>query len=247
MCIRDRSTQSTWDSIVKKMLAFDGFMFGYVFQHVGMLTLLLKLTSKKSKEWISIDSLCCMLVASIVRLLVIWYAHNNGFTFFHVECFIGTIMTGAVLFFALKRNYLIDIPLFSTPICYKFHVLLAISCFFALIFPPNLGGEYWLNAMMGFFVYLESIALIPQIYVLKKEGNIGGFTSYYMCLVGISRILRLLFWVLLLFLRAYLISLLIADLIHTILIAELMYECFKSFRKTHTLPLFEKGHLSQLI
>lgn len=226
------------------MLGDYGFIIAYILQHVGTCTLLSRLCSRKSKEWISTDSLLCVLIANVVRFFVYLVTYDSLLDINNLECLVGLGLSGAALYFALRRNELRDMPSVSLPACYKFQVLVAIAAILALVLPPGVSSRYLQNASTGFFVYLESIALVPQIYLIKKEGNIGGFTSLYITLVGVSRGIRLLFWlVLILFGLAY-FSLILADALHTFLVGQLMYEYIKSLHASTVLPFTEKKHLS---
>eukprot|EP01022_Parablepharisma_sp_SALTPOND_P029174 TRINITY_DN72726_c0_g1_i1.p1 TRINITY_DN72726_c0_g1~~TRINITY_DN72726_c0_g1_i1.p1 ORF type:complete len:513 (+),score=27.73 TRINITY_DN72726_c0_g1_i1:86-1540(+) len=228
------------------MLGYYGFVLGYILQHIGMATLLARLCSKKSKEWISIDSIVCMFISSAVRLIVFLAGSDKFLDLYNFEALIGAGLSGATLYFSLQRNYFCDVPSITLPICYKYQALVGVAAVFSLIFPPGVSTKYFYNAATGFFFYLEAIALVPQIYLIKKERNIGGFTSLYISLIGCSRIFRLLFWLVLFLFGLTFFSLITADALHTFLVGQLMYEYMKVLQGTNILPFTEKRHISQL-
>ena len=225
------------------MLGYYGFILGYILQHIGMITILIRLLSKKSKEWISIDSIACTLIATTVRF-VVFFMFSDNMAIYKFECLVGIGLTATTLFFTWKRNELKDISSVSLPICYKYQVLVAVAAIFALILSPNVGDGFFYRFLTGFFIYLESISLVPQIYLIKKEGNIGGFTSLYITLVGCSRIFRLIFWIVLFIVGFQFLSLIVADALHTFLVGQLMYEYCKILKNSNILPFTEKRHIS---
>ena len=227
------------------MLGYQGYVIGYILQHIGLATLIAKLCSKKSKEWVSTDSIACMLIATFARFILFWILYPSTWGTFHLEALVGLLLCGFALYLTYKRNEYKDVSLVSIPIAFKYPVLTAASFIMSLIFPPNVGSSYWYCVLTGFFIYLESISLIPQIYLIKKQGDIGGFTSLYICLVGFSRIFRLLFWISLFFFGIRFYALVLADALHTFLVGELMYEYIKSLRTGTLLPFREKQrHIS---
>lgn len=226
------------------MITFYGFILSYFLQHFAMGYLLYRLLTKKQKGWISIDSIICIVISSILRLAIFAVGTRSIFSFYNIDSIIGIGLSSAILYCAINKNDFLDMPSITLPICYKWYVLMGVALIFAIIFPPSISAGYIFNVVTGFFFYLEAIALVPQIYLIKKEGNIGGFTSLYISLIGLSRILRLLFWIFIMFIGLPFFSLIIADSLHTFLVGQLMYEYVKILKTTNLLPFTEKGHIS---
>lgn len=80
-------------------------------------------------------------------------------------------------------------------------------------------------------MFIEACGLLPQIYVRwhckfyssKKIGTIEADISKYLVAMGFSRLLRLGFWVLNYLAGEKFIYLILADVIHTIIIADVMF------------------------
>ena len=52
-----------------------------------------------------------------------------------------------------------------------------------------------LQILWTFSIYLESVAILPQLYMLSKTGEAETITSHYLFALGIYRALYILNWV----------------------------------------------------
>jgi hypothetical protein len=67
--------------------------------------------------------------------------------------------------------------------------------FLALLCHTTLNNNFFTDMMWSFSMYLEGVAIFPQIYLFKeKKGQIESFTSHYVSLQGLSRLCSLIFW-----------------------------------------------------
>ena len=65
----------------------------------------------------------------------------------------------------------------------------------ALLVHTSLNRNFVTDVLWTFSVYLESVAILPQIYLFfKKKGQIESYTSHYVALQGLSRLFSLIFW-----------------------------------------------------
>lgn len=53
---------------------------------------------------------------------------------------------------------------------------------------------YCIQILWTFSVYLESVALLPQIYLIARTNNIENLTKHYIFTIGLSRFLEMIFW-----------------------------------------------------
>lgn len=79
-------------------------------------------------------------------------------------------------------------------------------------------------------MFLESAALIPQFILMRKAQQVEVFTSHYIMLLMLARLLRLAFWVMMYIDGAAFLSLIIADILHTIIMGDFAYEYYKSMK-----------------
>jgi len=57
-------------------------------------------------------------------------------------------------------------------------------------------GSYWAFEMLwAFSIYLEAVAILPQLFMLQKQGGAENLTSHYILLLGMYRLFYLLNWI----------------------------------------------------
>ena len=49
--------------------------------------------------------------------------------------------------------------------------------------------------LWAFSIYLEAVAIIPQLFLLQKQGECENITSHYVAMLGMYRFFYLLNWV----------------------------------------------------
>jgi hypothetical protein len=78
-------------------------------------------------------------------------------------------------------------------------------------------------------MYIEACAFLPQLYLSKKTGGtIELRLGQFLVSMALSRVLRLIFWILMHFEGDSFTSLILADLIHTIILGDFVYLFFNS-------------------
>eukprot|EP01016_Furgasonia_blochmanni_P029946 TRINITY_DN3130_c0_g1_i3.p2 TRINITY_DN3130_c0_g1~~TRINITY_DN3130_c0_g1_i3.p2 ORF type:complete len:171 (+),score=52.12 TRINITY_DN3130_c0_g1_i3:223-735(+) len=66
----------------------------------------------------------------------------------------------------------------------------------AVLFHPSLNNYAPADIAWTFGLYLEAVAMFPQLYLfMKTRGEIESVTSHFVASQGISRILNFIFWV----------------------------------------------------
>jgi uncharacterized protein with PQ loop repeat len=81
-------------------------------------------------------------------------------------------------------------------------------------------------------IFSEAIGLLPQLYIIYYSKETGNISQYYALFLTLARFFRLLFWF-----RMYMegnnfISLILADIIHTILLFCFLYSMKKNWGRT---------------
>lgn len=77
--------------------------------------------------------------------------------------------------------------------------LLGPSVLLALIFHPSLNHDFVSDVAWTISMYLESVAMVPQLYMFQKQasdegGVVEALTSHMVFALGISRLFELTFW-----------------------------------------------------
>ena len=110
---------------------------------------------------------------------------------------------------------------------------LALVCaVLSFLFHPGVKNEYYLTKQMlvSFSIYMECAALLPQCVIMKRNREVEVLTSHYVMILMVSRLCRLIFWIKMYLDGTAFVELIIADCIHTVLLADFAYEYFKSIR-----------------
>ena len=75
---------------------------------------------------------------------------------------------------------------------------------------------------------MEAIAFVPQLRIMRKDGHVKKTMGIYIVLICVSRIFRILFWILLYLLESgYFWTIILSDLIYVVMVADLVYYFFK--------------------
>lgn len=118
--------------------------------------------------------------------------------------------------------------------------LVAPTLVMALILHPNLNNSFLADTAWTFACYLESVAILPQLFMFQKKGGgeVQQFISHFVFGLGFARFLHLWFW-----LSSYHeladrsgsntvgVFVLIAQFLHLILMADFFYYYLISVKK----------------
>lgn len=117
-------------------------------------------------------------------------------------CAVGTLLFG--FFGPLKSTYEDKFDKFGNqppvPPQYGFVYVLVPALVMAILFHPNLNKEFFSDTCWTFSMYLEAVAMMPQIYMFHKQaaeesGLVDAIIGHTTFALGFSRIFELIFWV----------------------------------------------------
>jgi len=127
---------------------------------------------------------------------------KSGDWLYHLIEFLALIFSGAALFACkgpFKQTYQADLDKFgelSVPPGYG-AVWLAVPVFlFSCILHPSLNSDFFSDVAWTYSMYLESVALIPQLYMFQRQSNgvVELMTAHFVAALGFGRIMELFFW-----------------------------------------------------
>lgn len=76
------------------------------------------------------------------------------------------------------------------------HWGLSISCLLlAILFHPSLNAFFPADVAWTFALYLESVAVLPQLFMFQKQGKVEPFTSHFLAGQALSQAISFIFWV----------------------------------------------------
>ena len=201
------------------------FVLSYLIQLLASGILLYKIWSVRSVYGLSLDTQVCLLLATISRC--VWTLNTRIIETHAVltiiaamELFLCTL-SGA-LFAYLFRNFR-HTSITATPFALSYPVLMMIATVLAYLVNPGKWFAVSNQILVAFTIYIEAVALAPQLWMVRKIGDVEALTSHYIGLLVIARIVRMLFWIVIFFDGQRFLCLFVADLLHTALSADYLY------------------------
>jgi len=193
-----------------------------------------RIQQRKKTELVSIETNVLFLIGALSRLLWMWDSMLKGFFLSYIEIILalGTLLYILFLFRKFKRNNLL-IHEEKHPIIFRLIFLIPLVMILSFFFHPGNKGAYYLTMqqLVSLSIFSESIGLIPQLWMIRKEGDTGNLSQFYVVFLAFARFFRLMFW-----LKMYLdgnkfIALILADLIHSIILFDFVYNVIKNWNK----------------
>lgn len=111
--------------------------------------------------------------------------------------FVGTALWGCLVPF--KKSYQAEFDKFGemhVPLGWGV-IYLIIPCFIlAIMIHPGLNQDFLSDVSWTFAMYLESVALVPQLYMFQKQntGIVELLTAHFVAALGVGRIFEFTFW-----------------------------------------------------
>mmetsp|Transcript_7028 Transcript_7028/g.10246 ORF Transcript_7028/g.10246 Transcript_7028/m.10246 type:complete len:366 (-) Transcript_7028:157-1254(-) len=128
---------------------------------------------------------------------------KSGDWLYHIIEILALIFTASALYgcmFPFNRTYQADLDTFGEfnvpPGCGA--VYLAIPVMLVAIFVhPNLNNDFLSDVAWTYAMYLESCALIPQLYMFQKQssGVVELLTAHFVAALGFGRVMEFCFWI----------------------------------------------------
>merc|ERR1711976_563713 len=163
-----------------------------------------------------------------------WDSMLKNFFLAYVEVLLalGTLGYVMYLFKQYERNNFAPNEM-KLPYYFKLQVLIPVCLVLAFLFHPGTKGAYYLTMqqLVALSIYSESIGLIPQLFMIRKERDTGNLSQYYVVFLAIARLLRLTFWIKMIIMGNKFYSLLIADVLHTIFLSDFVYNVIRNWNK----------------
>ncbi|KAK4572311.1 hypothetical protein RGQ29_030661 [Quercus rubra] len=195
--------------------------------------LLLKIRTMKSCAGISLKTQELYVIVFLTRYLDLFTMYNSLYQIAMKLVFLGTSI-GIVWYMryhkVVKQTYSKDEDTFR-------HYFLVLPCFVLALF-VHLDFTV-VEVLWSFSLYLEAVAILPQLVLLQRSRNIDTLTGDYVFLLGVYRVLYLLNWVYRFFMEIHQIRWIpwVSGLIQTALYADFFYYYIKSWKNREKLKL----------
>jgi ER lumen protein retaining receptor len=209
------------------------FVLGYVIQLIASGLLIYRIASVRSVYGLSLDTQLCFLSATLSR--AVWSfntrildSHPLLQVFAVIELALSIFCAGLLVYlFRSLRHTSADTQ--ASPLL-TWKLLFPVSIILAGIVNPGSWFTVSLQILVAFTMYMEAVALVPQLALIRKMSDVEALTSHYIGLLVIARAVRMCFWVVLYMDGSTFICLFLADLFHTVLCADYMYLWVRKLR-----------------
>ncbi|GMM52425.1 Erd2 protein [Starmerella bacillaris] len=162
---------------------------GDVCHLVSIGLLLSKVTKSQSVAGLSFKTQALYMLVYITRYLDLIFGrwtsvYNTIFKFIYL----GT--SGYVLYLMTSKYKSTRSP--PSVDTFKIQYLLGFSAVFALLFHLKFT---LLELLWSFSIWLESVAILPQLFMIQRTGKAETMTTHYICALGLYRVLYVLNWI----------------------------------------------------
>jgi len=202
------------------------FVVGYIIAYLASCLLCAQIVKSKSIYGLSMDTQICFCLANIVRC--IWTLETRLVETKFAYCeLLGSTCVGIVAVYLCKKYD--DATNIKPPKYLEAPALGLLAILLAFFFHP---GEEWLSQqiLVAFTMYIEALAMIPQLWVMRKIYYVEPLTSHFVGMMVVARVCRMIFWGVLFYRGEHFFQLFFADLVHTVCSADYMYLWFKKLR-----------------
>ncbi|KAK9058003.1 hypothetical protein SSX86_022843 [Deinandra increscens subsp. villosa] len=206
---------------------------GDMFHLVSILVLLLKIYATKSCSGISLKTQELYVVVFVARYLNLCTVFISVYNTMMKGVFIGTSL--AIVYCMrwhpkVKRSYDRDLDTF------KYHFLVLASFLSALLFHDEFT---FLEIFWAFSIYLEAVAILPQLVLLQRSANVDNLTGQYIFFLGAYRAFYILNWIYRYFTETHFSGWIscFSGILQTALYADFFYYYFISWKTNSKLQL----------
>lgn len=167
-------------------------------QCLAFLIIVLKVINSNNTSGLSINTLICYMILLICRLTsTIFFTgylpSDSSGDWFYQLTEITSVVLIIILIYFIKNKYKDTSDTMLDTVQYYYLACPAYGL--ALIVHTTLNSFFFTDVNWTFSMYLEAVAIFPQIKLFtSKKGQIETYTSHYVALCGLSRLLSLLFW-----------------------------------------------------
>ncbi|BCS27498.1 endoplasmic reticulum retention protein [Aspergillus puulaauensis] len=196
------------------------------FSHLASIFVLLqKMKSSSSCSGLSFKSQALYLMVFVTRYLDLFWAFTDSLynTTFKI-LFIGS--SGYIIYLMLNDYRPTHDPNLDT---FKVQYLLASSAILALFFTH----DYSISEILWTFsIWLESVAILPQLFMLQRTGEADTITTHYLFALGLYRALYIPNWIYRYFSEGHLDPVsVVAGVIQTLLYSDFFYIYYTKIMK----------------
>lgn len=164
----------------------------------SFLMVLLKIESSKSCSGVSRQMLECYVLLIFARLCSIIpfegylpYDRSGDWLYQTLECL--SLFLSAAAVYLCRVKYVSSYQSEGDTVSWLY--LAGPSFVLAVLFHPSLNAFMPADVAWTFALYLEAIAVLPQLFMFQKQGKVEPFTSHFLAGQALSQAISFIFWV----------------------------------------------------
>ena len=192
------------------------------FLHLGSICLLLyKMIMLKNCAGVSLRTQFLYVVVFICRYGIDLF--TSFYSVYNTTMKIFFIASSIAIVYLMRTRYRATYD--TTSDTFPLYILILPSIILAIIFTDDYSA---FELLWTFSIFLESVAIMPQLFLLTKKGGAEAITSHYVFTLGGYRVMYILNWVYRYFSEGYSpYNAWLAGLIQTVLYADFFYMYIK--------------------
>lgn len=163
----------------------------------SFLMVALKIESGRTVRGVSLKMMECYIAIFFGRLIAIipfegYLPFDKSGDWLYQVCeAMGLCLAGTIVYFCRARYAATYDP--NTDTFNHFWLMLG-ALVIALIFHPNLNNFLPSDICWAFALYLESVAVLCQLFMFMKEGQAQSHTSHFLAAQALSKLMSFIFW-----------------------------------------------------
>jgi len=157
---------------------------------LSFLVLLWKIHSSKSVAGISFKTQICLLITFSARYLDLFWNFASMYNWVMKVMFIScTVAIVYIMKYGTPQRTTYNAELDAFPVQY---MIAGCAVCGVLV---NQDHKALFEYIWAFSIYLEAVAIVPQLFMLQKQGEVENMTSHYVFFLGIYRLFYLFNWI----------------------------------------------------
>ncbi|KAL6185726.1 hypothetical protein ACLB2K_041853 [Fragaria x ananassa] len=199
----------------------------------SVLVLLLKIHTIKSCAGVSLKTQELYALVFATRYLDIFVSFYSVYNTLMKLIFLGSSFS---IVWYIRHHRIVRRSYDKSQDTFRHHFLLLPCLLLALVINEKFTFR---EVMWAFSIYLEAVAILPQLVLLQRTRNIDNLTGQYVVLLGAYRALYILNWIYRYFTEEGFVHWItwIAGIIQTLLYADFFYYYFQSWKNNVKLQL----------
>eukprot|EP01025_Chloroclados_australasicus_P020465 TRINITY_DN2156_c0_g1_i3.p2 TRINITY_DN2156_c0_g1~~TRINITY_DN2156_c0_g1_i3.p2 ORF type:complete len:218 (+),score=14.94 TRINITY_DN2156_c0_g1_i3:273-926(+) len=206
-------------------------LLGDMMHLMSILVLLLKIYSTRSCRGISLKTQELYLIVFVSRYLDLFVYYVS---LYNTTMKLVFVASSAFIIYLMRFHKVIKTTYDKENDTFQYLFLIGPSAVLALLINAKFTA---LEILWTFSIYLESVAILPQLWQLQRTSNIDNLTGNYVFLLGCYRALYILNWIYRYFTESHYSQWIvwISGLVQTGLYCDFFYYYLKSWKENKAL------------